>query len=109
MKDYKIPLAEYGKGGFCIKIDPDIYSLDTITSTIYKYTNEFYIHQQTDSSSGLIVVIFETKNPQISISDTIVKQFCNDLVDQQIRFVTNQKFGHIRDMIVEEAFKPVSV
>ena len=36
------------------------------------------------------------------------KQFCNELIDQQIRYNTNAQFGHIRDMIVQEAFKPVT-
>ena len=36
------------------------------------------------------------------------EQFCNELIDQQVRYNTNLQFGHIRDLIVEEAFKPVN-
>ena len=42
------------------------------------------------------------------LDENIVKQFCNDLIDQQLREITTEKYGHIRDLIVEEAFKPVS-
>ena len=108
MKDIKIPIIEKGNGGFCVNIDPNIYSSDAITSSIYKYTDNFYVFQQTDSATGLICVIFESKSPENILSENIIKQFCNDLVDQQIRVNINKQFGHIRDMIVEEAFKPVS-
>ena len=43
-----------------------------------------------------------------TVTKDVPKQFCNELIDQQIRYNTNAQFGHIRDMIVQEAFKPVS-
>ena len=42
------------------------------------------------------------------MENIVPKQFCNELIDQQIRYDTEQKFGKIRDMIVEEAFKPIT-
>ena len=68
----------------------------------------FYIHQQTDKSNpNLVIVIFESKDDN-TITVDIPKQFCNELIDQQLRHDVNTQFGHIRDMIVEEAFKPVN-
>jgi His-Xaa-Ser system protein HxsD len=52
-------------------------------------------------------VIFESKASQL-VTEEVVKQFCNDLIDQQVRYNTEKQFGHIRDLIVEEAFKPVN-
>ena len=52
-------------------------------------------------------VVFESKDNQI-VTEKVVKQFCNDLIDQQVRYNTEKQFGHIRDLIVEEAFKPVN-
>ena len=52
-------------------------------------------------------VVFESKDGN-AVSAEIVKQFCNELIDQQVRYNTNLQFGHIRDLIVEEAFKPVN-
>ena len=51
--------------------------------------------------------IFESKDNS-KVTEVIPKQFCNELIDQQIRYNTNVQFGHIRDMIVQEAFKPVT-
>lgn len=53
-----------------------------------------------------VCVTFESKDD--GLDENIVKQFCNDLIDQQLREITTEKYGHIRDLIVEEAFKPVS-
>lgn len=90
-----------------MNIDLNLYSKEAILETIHKFSHLFYIHQQTDKSNpNLVIVIFESKDGN-NINIDIPKQFCNELTDQQIRHNVNAKFGHIRDMIVEEAFKPI--
>lgn len=109
MKDLKIPVVKLGDRCFQIIIDLNLYTLEAITSTCYKYTDRFYIHQQTSSDNEKFVnVTLEAKTDSISVSADVVKQFCNDLIDQQVRVLVNRDFGHIRDLIVEEAFKPVN-
>ena len=107
MKDFKVPIIELGDKGFLISVDLNIYSIDAVTSTSYKYTDKFYVHQQT-SGDKILNVILEAKDNNIPITAEITKQFCNDLIDQQVRILVNRDFGHIRDLIVEEAFKPVN-
>ena len=58
-------------------------------------------------NKNLIHLIFEAKDGN-DIDESTAKQFCNELLDQQVRAHVNKQFGHIRDLIVEEAFKPVS-
>ena len=82
-----------------------LYAKESLVAACYKFTDRFYIHQQ--SSENNIVVVFESKEGN-TVSESTVKQFCNELIDQQVRYNTNQQFGHIRDLIVEEAFKPVN-
>lgn len=107
MKDFKIPIVELGDRSFQVSVDLTIYSADAITSTSYKYTDRFYIHQQT-TDEKMMNVILEAKDDDVSVSLKTAKQFCNDLIDQQVRILVNRDFGHIRDLIVEEAFKPVN-
>ena len=91
-----------------VSVDLALYSRDVITASIYKFSHLFYIHQQTDKSNpNMVLVIFESKDGN-TITVDIPKQFCNELIDQQLRHDVNAQFGHIRDMIVEEAFKPVN-
>ena len=98
------PVTELDKDKFQVVVDMSLYTKESLVAACYKFTDRFYIHQQTDG--GDVIVVFESKDGNV-VSDSIVKQFCNELIDQQVRFNTNQQFGHIRDLIVEEAFKPV--
>lgn len=105
MAELKFPIIELEKDKFQVVIDMTLYVKEAIVATCYKFTDRFYVHQQTVGDS--VKIVFESKNANIVSSET-VKSFCNELIDQQVRYNTNQQFGYIRDMIVQEAFKPVS-
>ena len=104
----KFPVVEIEEDKFQVAVDMSLYTKEVVTATIYRFSHPFYIHQQTDIKSPTrINVIFESKDSR-TVTEDIPKQFCNELIDQQIRYNTNAQFGHIRDMIVQEAFKPVT-
>lgn len=105
MAELKFPVTELEKDKFQVIVDMALYAKESLAAACYKFTDRFYVHQQTDGEN--IIVAFESKDGN-TITEETVKQFCNELIDQQVRFNTNQQFGHIRDLIVEEAFKPVS-
>ena len=105
MAELKFPVTELEKDKFQVIVDMALYAKESLAAACYKFTNRFYIHQQTDGEN--IVVVFESKEGN-TITEENIKLFCNELIDQQVRYNTNQQFGHIRDLIVEEAFKPVS-
>lgn len=105
MSKLKFPVVELEKDKFQVVVDMAIYAKESLVAACYKFTDRFYVHQQTSSNN--VIVVFEAKDGN-AISEDVVKQFCNELIDQQTRFNTNKQFGHIRDLIVEEAFKPVS-
>lgn len=106
MSNITFPVNEIDNDKFRVVVDMSLYAKESLTAACYKFTGRFYIHQQTIGDN--VEVIFESKEND-AVSDTVVKQFCNELIDQQVRYNTNQQFGHIRDLIVEEAFRPVSV
>ncbi len=105
MTELKFPVTELEKDKFQVVVDMALYAKESLVAACYKFTDRFFIHQQTSGDN--VIAVFESKDGNI-ITDDIVKQFCNELIDQQVRFNTNQQFGHIRDLIVEEAFKPVN-
>ena len=104
MAELKFPVTALENERFQVVVDMSLYAKESLVAACYKFTDRFYIHQQ--SSENNIVVVFESKEGN-TVSESTVKQFCNELIDQQVRYNTNQQFGHIRDLIVEEAFKPV--
>lgn len=106
MSCIKVPITKTDNEGFQVIIDLNLYSEKAIIATIYRYTDKFFVYQNTmPSNDKQVCVIFESKGGRLD--ESIVKQFCNDLIDQQLREITAEKYGHIRDLIVEEAFKPV--
>ena len=105
MNKVKIPIAKHENDSFQIVVDMTLYAKEALVSACYKYTDRFYVHQQTNGNT--IAVVFESKDGN-TVTEEIVKQFCNELIDQQVRYNTNLQFGHIRDLIVEEAFKPLN-
>lgn len=107
MAHINFPVIEIEGNKFQMSIDLNLYAKEAITATLYKFSHLFYIHQEMDSNQNRVVATFESKKENI-VDDKIVKQFCNELIDQQLRYNTNVQFGHIRDLIVEEAFKPVN-
>ncbi len=108
MSDIRFPVVELENNRFQVFVDLNLYAKTVITAALYKFSHLFYVHQITDSSDhNLVNIVFESKDGN-RITQDIPKQFCNELVDQQIRYDINLQFGHIRDMIVEEAFKPVN-
>ena len=109
MADIKFPVVELEDNKFQVSVDLNLYAKEVITAALYKFTHLYFIHQVTDSSnSNLVQIVFESKEDN-QVNADVPKHFCNELIDQQLRHYTNNQFGHIRDLIVEEAFKPVNV
>ena len=108
MAGIKFPVVTLENDKFQVTVDLSLYAKDVITAAIYKFSHLFYIHQMMDMENpNFVNVVFESKEGKI-VTEDIPKQFCNELIDQQLRHNVNVQFGHIRDMIVEEAFKPVT-
>lgn len=105
MTNLKFPIVQLEGNTFQVMVDLGLYAKESLTATCYKFTDRFYVHQQINGD--VVDVVFESKDNNV-VSEHIVKLFCNELIDQQVRYNTNLQFGHIRDLIVEEAFKPVN-
>lgn len=92
---------------FMVAVNTELYDKEAIVASAYKYSGRFYIYQNESESDPKIVDVFFESKENSAVTEADVKDFCNDLIDQQIRIHTTRQFGHIRDLIVEEAFKPV--
>ena len=102
MAELIFPVTELEKDKFQVIVDMALYAKESLAAACYKFTDRFYVHQQTDGEN--IVVVFESKDGN-TITEETVKLFCNELIDQQVRFNTNQQFGHIRDLNLKPIIK----
>lgn len=103
MNDFIIKIAD---NKLKINISLEIYSQDAINQAIYSFTNRCYVFQE-PIDNRTIAVIFEPKGEKPVQLNVLVKEFCNELIDQQIRISVNKQFSHIRDEIVKKAFAPI--
>lgn len=108
MENINIPIRQKDNK-LMLTVNTKLYSPEAIAASLYNFSADFYVFQNpSESNSESVDIYFETKEDTALLDETVVKRFCNDLADQQIRFLTEKEFGHIRDLIVEEAFKPVN-
>jgi His-Xaa-Ser system protein HxsD len=89
-----------------IKVDLSIYKQEIIAATVYKFTDRYFVSQNRVEND--IEVTFTAKPEQAVNFDLLAKEFENKLIDQQVRYNTEQKFGEIRNLIVKQAFAPIS-
>lgn len=101
----EFPVYEFDKNKFQVKVGLDIYAKEAIVAACYRFSGKYFIHQELVERT--ILVTLESQEDNV-VDEVVAKSFCNELIDQQIRFNVNSQFGDIRDMIVTEAFRPVN-
>lgn len=89
-----------------ITLNPELYAKEAIVATLYKYSGKYIVAQELSESN--IVVSISAREQGQSIPEDLIQHFHTDLIDQQVRYNVSREFGHIRNLIVEEAFKPIN-
>lgn len=89
-------------------VDKNLYSREALTATIYRYLGEYDVFVDSSSDIDNNYTISIEKNNQDELAVGVKESFIKDLIDQQVRLDIEARFGHIRDLIVEEAFKPIT-
>lgn len=85
-------------------ISKSYFEKDCLLHVAGMYTNKYFVSILPYGDSEVeIAISHKNKN---DITDKTLKQFMNDLIDQQIRLDLQKKFGDIRKTIVMYAFSP---
>lgn len=91
-------------GKMSLRIDKTIYDREAILKAAYKFSDECYIH--IDSiDSNYYAVSFSAKKDNVEVEPQI-NEFCNELIDQQIRHNLNNSNRTIKELIIKKAFFP---
>ncbi len=88
-----------------LKLKKEIYEKEAVLSAAYKYTNRctILIEPLDELTVG---VYFESADENIDLPQ-IAKDFCNEVLDQQVRLDVEKRYGNIRDLIYQQAFAPL--
>ena len=91
------------------RVDLRLYDKDAVLAVLYEYSGQYNVSQSIDNDENFIVVtLLPKQDSELVPDDSLLGEFEQKLIDQQLRIHINKEFGHIRDLIVEEAFKPIS-
>lgn len=106
MKTKKIHIHRefLSKNEIILHISKNIYSIDSIFNTAYKFLDacSLFVDEIDDTQ---IQIYFKFPNNQLQeIQLTIIDSFYNELIEQEIKFKLENKFGTIRDKIIEVTF-----
>jgi len=92
------------EGRVAIEIDTAIYGLDAILRAGYKFTDRCYVFIDRPAKRSDRVVVFLAHKTDAASLEADVGEFCNELLDQQVRQSLAREFGGIRTLIVAQAF-----
>lgn len=98
-------MKKLNDGQFLLEVSKKIYNADAVLKSTYKFTNKCYMHIDSVSEER-ISICFKAKANDINL-EALIDDFCNELIDQQVRFNIEKGYGSIRDMIVKKAFIPI--
>ena len=91
-----------------ILVDKSLYSREAILATVYRFSGDYNVSVGSSNDSEDKYAVSIDRKGTKELSAEIEYDFMRELTDQQVRLDIEARFGHIRNLIVEEAFKPVT-
>ena len=88
-----------------IEVAADLYQKEAIDGASHRFIDRCYVHL-THESEAVVTVLLSSKGRSMDL-ETLAKEFCTELLDQQVRKNVERACGNIRDLIVKQAFAPV--
>lgn len=89
-----------------LNLDVNLYSRDAILSTAYLFTDKCHINFLS-YGDRIAQLDFMQKNHDNYELELVVKDFLNELIDQQLRVRIHNETKDIKKMIISEAFAPL--
>jgi len=92
---------------FLLKLSKQFYEKSAVMAAAYRFTNKCIILIE-PLKEGYVGVWFQAKNNENSdMIPDLVNDFCNEVLDQQVRLDLEKRYGTLRDTIVKHAFQPI--
>lgn len=89
-----------------IHLHNSIFQAEAVKNAAFCFSNLCYIFIKPYDMHETLVR-FELKSGVSDSLETIVKEFCNSVLDHQVRLDLEKMNHKIRNLIVEQAFRPV--
>lgn len=103
------------EGSATIRLDPRLYSREALLRACYWHTNVAYIHAPESADDRLTVRIrlkqriATLEHPKPISIDEVVGEFCNSLLDFELRRQVEAETAGVRQLILAKAFSESGV
>lgn len=88
-----------------IRVDTSVYSKPALFKTAYWFTNRCYVFLRSGLAKETIEVELRPKAASDrEVLENTCREFCNSLLDQQVRQIAIAETGGVRDLLVRKAF-----
>ena len=96
---------ERSDGRMALVLSKEIYQKEAVLQAAHKFTDlcHILIEPAGDKSVG---VYFQLQSDVDGNLEEIALDFCNEVLDQQVRLDLEREYGPLRQLIVRQAFAP---
>lgn len=103
----KTAIVDLPDGRMKIDLEKSLFEKQAVFAAVYKYKNQCSIQiEPTDEQH--VGVFFGSDEIGSNELKNIIIRFQDEVLDQQHRRNLNKEFGRLREIIVEQAFSPVT-
>ena len=89
---------------FVLKLRKQFYEKVAVMAAAYKFTHKCIILIE-PLEEGYVGIFFQAKhNGNPDMVPELINEFCNEVLDQQVRLDLEKRYGGLRDTIVKHAF-----
>jgi len=99
-------LKQIDENEFLLELSNGVYEKEIILATISKFTNKCYIYLDETAGENFILQFKPKENKKEDLK-LLIEDFCNELIDQQLRVDPEKEYGKSQNIIVKKAFSPI--
>lgn len=102
-------IEQIKEDAFLIYLPKQFYEREAIFQTAYKFEDTCFIKIEPYNDTHVAITLCpKIVNTPITDIEGVAKEFCNEVIDQQLRLDINKRTESIRNYIYQKAFAPIA-
>lgn len=91
-----------------LQLSKKFYEREAVFAAAHKFTDSCVILIEPIEDEYVGIYFQAKENQSQSDLEKISSNFCNEILDQQVRLNLERRYGNLRDIIVQHAFSPIA-
>lgn len=89
---------------FCLAVSTSIYSLDAIKKAAYRFADKASVIVQPQAAENVSIIFNFAGARSAGDPEQVISDFCNELLDQDLREIIKRETTPVRNLILAHAF-----